>query len=1763
MKRDITGRFVSNWDSEKKQRFSISLTSTAWRSLDAEAHQQGISRSEVIEQVARSFGQNPSPTEKAVLEAQIVEQQEAIALLQRQQQERENQLANAPDSQANERSVSLILENITDAFVAFDKNWCYTYVNRAAVKILHRTPENLIGKNVWTEIFPSLVGSIAYRNLHRAMTEQIPLSWEEFGEPIQCWIEVNAYPSAYGLAVYFRDITERKQAEAERERLLKELEIERSRLEAVLWQMPAGVIIADAASGKLALSNDQAKQILGYSYEQSLEIEQYESITPFIGFNGDGRRYEANDYPLMRSLLQGEVIANEEIYLHYSDGSQILINVNSAPILNQQNQIVAAVVIFQDVTARKQAELALQNQHQWLETVLNLLPTPTVFIEPGTAKITFANQIANDLAGGDFPKNKSLDEYDEHYYFTDTHGDRIPTERMPAVLIAQGERLENYEMNWYTPGGVRSTLCWGEILPAMYGHPAIGIAMFHDVTRLKQIEENLRRTEERLQLALSSAQMVAWDMDFITNQVICSFNALSVWGIQVGTPAEFFALIHPDDRHQVIESVQRAIAGEFDYNQDYRVIAPNGATHWLKSQGRVYLDATGQRVRMTGVSVDITEHKQIEAERDRLFEREQAARLEAETERKRLYEILMQLPAMIAIVGGSEHIFEFANPTYLRLTGRTPDIIGKSIREVLPETEGQIYFAQLDRVYQTGEPFIEDESPVYWDNNGDGVLEEAFFNCVFPALRDAEGTIQGVLLHGIEVTAQVRARQQIEQLLQELQHKEKQQQFLIELNDTIRAIQDSKEIMWEVVRTTGQHFQVSRCTYGEIDASQEYVIVDRDYCNGVMSVAGRHYLDSFGVEIIAELKQGKTIFVNNVDTDPRTAGCGAVAFDAIQTKSLLCVPLVKEGRFVALFVLHHITPRQWTEDDVIVMERISQKTWLAVERSRAEEELRHSKTRLQLALMVGRMGTWDWDMQINTLTWSDSHYNIMGLQANEYPPSYELWANSVHPDDLGHTELALQQAMLNKTEYHHEYRTLWENGSIHWTEARGRFLYNAQGQPIQMIGVLIDITERKQAEQEREQLLTRERIARTQAEAIKRQLETIFDTAPVGMALLDAQQRFVAINEALAQINGLTREQHLGRSVAELFGEIDPSIVALFSEIYTTGKPFVANNFAVNAPSRSDRSPGYYNLYYLPTINSQGQLEDVLAYVIDVTEQVRLERAQRFLAEASAVLASSLDYQTTLEQVAQLATPELADWCTVHIVAADGTIEQIAVAHSDPAKLEWAQQNNNKYPFNPNNPRGAALTLRTGQSDILVDIPDELILQSAHDPEHLEILRSVGFKSIMTVPLRTQARILGVISFVSAESGRSYTQSDLELAEELARRASLAIDNAQLYQLAQSDRAKAEAANRIKDEFLAVLSHELRSPLNPILGWTRILRSQRLDAKKTDQALATIERNAKLQAQLIEDLLDVSRILQGKMTLNVAPVNLATTITAALETVQLAAQAKSIEIQTTINPVAGTVTGDANRLQQIVWNLVSNAVKFTPAGGKIEVTLDQVGMYAQIQVKDTGIGIKPEFLPFVFEYFRQEDGTTTRQFGGLGLGLAIVRHFTELHGGTVQASSAGQNLGATFTVLLPLNIIEPQLSHDEGASESVIDLTGINILVVDDDADMRDLAEFILTQSGAQVTTAASALQALTLLKQSTPDLLLCDIGMPEMDGYSLIRQIREWSPEEGGTIPAIALTAYAGEINQQQALAAGFHLHISKPVQPEILVQAVAQLLL
>jgi PAS domain S-box-containing protein len=407
----------------------------------------------------------------------------------------------------------------------------------------------------------------------------------------------------------------------------------------------------------------------------------------------------------------------------------------------------------------------------------------------------------------------------------------------------------------------------------------------------------------------------------------------------------------------------------------------------------------------------------------------------------------------------------------------------------------------------------------------------------------------------------------------------------------------------------------------------------------------------------------------------------------------------------------------------------------------------------------------------------------------------------------------------------------------------------------------------------------------------------------------------------------------------------------------------------------------------------------------------------------------------------------------------------------------------------------------------------------------------------------------------------------VEFVIDITERKQAEAEREQLLAREQAARAEAERANRIKDEFLAVLSHELRSPLNPILGWATILQTREYDSQRLKKALATIERNAKLQVQLIDDLLDVSRILQGKLKLNTTSVNLVTVIEAAIETVHLAAEAKAIQVQTVLDNSVGSVLGDAGRLQQVIWNLLSNAVKFTPQGGQVSIHLECVGGQAQITVSDTGQGIHSDFLPQVFDYFRQADSTTTRKFGGLGLGLAIVRHLVELHGGTVKAESPGEGQGATFTVSLPLlNQIAESTHHSDSFSCStgeLLPLTGLKILVVDDEPDSQDFITFVLEQHGAEVMALPSAIHALQILEHNQFDLIISDIGMPVMDGYMLIKYIRTQLSSPCRKMLAIALTAYAGEANERQVLKAGFQKHLAKPVDPTDLVDAITHLII
>jgi PAS domain S-box-containing protein len=383
-------------------------------------------------------------------------------------------------------------------------------------------------------------------------------------------------------------------------------------------------------------------------------------------------------------------------------------------------------------------------------------------------------------------------------------------------------------------------------------------------------------------------------------------------------------------------------------------------------------------------------------------------------------------------------------------------------------------------------------------------------------------------------------------------------------------------------------------------------------------------------------------------------------------------------------------------------------------------------------------------------------------------------------------------------------------------------------------------------------------------------------------------------------------------------------------------------------------------------------------------------------------------------------------------------------------------------------------------------------------------------------------------------------------------------------------RMEAEAANRLKDEFLSTLSHELRTPLTAIIGWSKILMEGDVDPEKQPQALETIVRNAQAQGQLINDLLEVSRIITGKLNLNFDPCQFQPIIEAAIESLRPTAEAKGVKIKALFEPRVGLVSGDADRLQQVVWNLLSNAVKFTRSGGLVEVRFQRINSHAEIVVADNGEGIKPDFLPHVFERFRQADGSTTRAHGGLGLGLAIVRHLVELHGGTVHAESEGEGRGATFTVRLPLLMpdhqrTEPQrrqvATFDLSRSDSSAVLTGLRVLIVDDEEDARELVSTMLGRSGAVVQAASSAREALALLESWKPQVLIADIGMHGEDGYDLIRKVRTLPENQGGNIPAVALTAYARVEDRLRALSSGFQVHLAKPVDPDELAVAVRNL--
>lgn len=765
-----------------------------------------------------------------------------------------------------------------------------------------------------------------------------------------------------------------------------------------------------------------------------------------------------------------------------------------------------------------------------------------------------------------------------------------------------------------------------------------------------------------------------------------------------------------------------------------------------------------------------------------------------------------------------------------------------------------------------------------------------------------------------------------------------------------------------------------------------------------------------------------------------------------------------------------------------------------------------------------------------------------------------------------------------------EFQDAW--GQIHTADASVTAVRDTQGEVEFFIIQARDTTAQKRAA-----------VALRESEE---RFRATFEQAAVGIAHVSLEGRFLRVNQKLCDTLGYDSDELMNLNFDQITHPDDlhlhsPAMMKLLdgkTQDLLLEKRYLHKNgtalwttVTVSLRRNEDGSPRYF-----------------ISVIEDISTRKRAEEALRLLAHVGETLGATLDAETTLRELVDLMLPDWADWAGVQYVEENSNIEQtptdtskesvirnVAMRHVHPHKeaigLELMQHFENAHQAKAD----FLGTLRAGTPIVINEMHPDFTITGA-DAEFHRLFQAMQMRSLILMPLLSRttrdqhgkARLLGFFLCAITESARRYTGQDLALFTEIAQRAGSAIDRANLYAEAQRARAAAEKANRAKDEFLSVVSHELRTPLTPIMGWVSLLRGP-MEERVKNEALDIIERNLAAQVQIISDILDTTRITSDKLHLELSVLRIAPLVHEALEPIYHQAKAKNVAVFIDLPADSGTVQGDSLRLRQVLWNLLTNAVKFTPPGGRIEVKARRDHAQVEISVKDSGIGIEAEFLPYVFERFRQADSSHTREHGGLGLGLNIVHHLTTLHGGTVRAESAGVDQGATFIVRLPLCDAAPddasfapgvvlsdtpskginQTNDDTTSKSSMLSLEGQRILVVDDEIDAGDLVTIILRQQGAEARFAPSASEARTLLKTWKPNLLISDLAMPGEDGFALLSWLRNHSDKALAQIPAIALSACATEADRDRSLSTGFTRHLAKPVLPDDLVRAVVEVLL
>ena len=1205
------------------------------------------------------------------------------------------------------------------------------------------------------------------------------------------------------------------------------------------------------------------------------------------------------------------------------------------------------------------------------------------------------------------------------------------------------------------------------------GQPEKLLSVSRDITAGKEAAAKVAESEGRLRAILESVLDYAiFTMD--TAGLVTSWNIgpKRLFGYDnaeiIGSQAA--VLWTPEDQKAGIPAAEMATAKQKGWADDIRWHQRrDGTCFYAVGAMRPLRDEAGALSGFTKVCRDVTAKHQ--AEQDLARSRAQIAAA-ADAERARLAEVFHRSPSFMAVLRGPQHVFELVNERYLQLIGHR-DVLQKTVAEALPEVAGQGFLELLDRVYATGEPFVGKDVRFLVERQPGHPREERFLELIYQPTFATDGSISGILAHGMDLTERKKAGLALAQVAEQR-----------------RLALDSAQMgSWHFDLASGRiHWDARfKAIFGVADEELSYERV----------VSLLHPADRENVR--------EAIAAASRPNDP--------------------VPYSIEYRVVHPDGSEHWVEahgRTYFEGEGQMRRAIS---LVGTVREITAEKLAHEALRQSEAKYRSLFDSIDQAFCVLEVIWD----------ARDRPVDYRV--------------IEVNRAMEKHTGWHEPVgrtaRELIPNLEDHWLEIYGRV--TRTGEPIRFVegaegmgrvfdayafrigsaehpqvGVIFqDITERRRTEAELARLSEQRRIA--------------LDSAQLGWWHNDLVTGQVEWDERSRELYGHSTRQHTFEEVMTMIHPEDlPARTVAYEAALDPNDP--RPYFIEYRVTAADGSMRWLQIKGRATFAGEGAARRAVSMDGTVADVTANKAAQAALHESEAKFRQLAD---VMPQIVWAAGP-------------DGVLnytnrrwyEFIQKSEGEFFPADWGER------VHPDDLPGA-VALWSGCLASGDPYTTEFRIEDGDGKYHWFLVRAL--------PVRAEN---GTIT-------RWYgTCTDID-----TQRAMLE-QNAQLLESERSARSEAERTSQMKDEFLATLSHELRTPLNAILGWTQVLRDDPANTEDINAGLLTIERNARAQTQIIEDLLDMSKIISGKVRLDVQRLDLDQVVAASVETMRPAATAKGIRLQALIDPQARMISGDPNRLQQVFWNLLSNAIKFTPKGGKVQVILERVNSHLEVSVSDSGEGIASEFLPQVFGRFQQADASTTRKHGGLGLGLAIVKQLVELHGGSIQAESAGLGQGATFRVALPLSAAqpvpgasEPERQHPQAGGtfiaipSDLLHLSGVKVLVVDDEADARELVKRLLVDREAIVETADSVAAALELVQSQRPDVLVSDIGMPGEDGYALIRKVRSLPPEKGGNTPAVALTAYARPEDRFKVILAGFQMHLAKPVEAAELLAQVASL--